>query len=88
VEQDRTSDVLSHITENWRGRSLTSLEVIVNLIANTKTSQGLTIQAELDLHSYAKGIEVSEAEMQQINLKPAAFHGEWNYSISPRISSG
>jgi hypothetical protein len=77
-----------HITANWRGRPLTSLEVIVNLIANATTSKGLTIQAALDSHTYEKGIRVSDAEMSQVNLTPAEFHGEWNYSICPRGRDG
>lgn len=72
-----------HITANWRGRPLESREVVVNLIANTQTSKGLTIQADLNINSYAKGIKVSEEEMSHLNLKPADFHGEWNYVISP-----
>jgi hypothetical protein len=73
-----------HITANWRGRPLTSLEVIVNLSANTTTSKGLTIQAALDSSTYENGLRVSDAEMSQVNLKAAEFHGEWNYSICPR----
>jgi hypothetical protein len=73
-----------HITENWRARPLVSLEVIVNLIANTKTEKGLTIQAALDSKSYPKGLTVGKEEMAQIKLQPAEFHGEWNYTISPR----
>jgi len=76
-----------HITANWRGRPLESLEVIVNLIANTQTSQGLTIQAALNINSYPKGIKVSDEEMSRLNITPSDFHGEWNYSISPRIST-
>ena len=76
-----------HITANWRGRPLESLEVIVNLIANTQTCKGLTIQAALNINSYPKGIKVSDAEMSRLNITPADFHGEWNYSISPRIST-
>jgi Rhodopirellula transposase DDE domain len=72
-----------HITSNWRGRPLESREVIVNLIANTHTSKGLTIQADLNVNSYAKGIKVSKEEMSRLNLKPADFHGEWNYTIFP-----
>jgi len=75
-----------YLTANWRGRPLLSLEVTVNLIADTRTSQGLTIQAAANLQSYPKGIKVSSAEMARLNLTPAVFHGEWNYSISPRIS--
>jgi Rhodopirellula transposase DDE domain len=72
-----------HITSNWRGRPLESLEVIVNLIAHTETSKGLTIDADLNVNSYAKGIKVSDEEMSRLNLRPADFHGEWNYTISP-----
>lgn len=55
----------------------------MNLIANTETSKGLTIQADLNINSYAKGIKVSDEEMPGLNLKRADFHGEWNYKISP-----
>lgn len=72
-----------HITANWRGRPLSSLEVIVNLIAGTRTEKGLSIQAAVDLGSYEKGIEVSDDEMSQIQLTPDDFHGEWNYTIAP-----
>jgi len=73
-----------HITSNWRGRPLESREVVVNLIANTQTSKGLTIQADLNMNSYAKGIKVSKQEMWSLSLKPADFHGEWHYMISPQ----
>jgi hypothetical protein len=73
-----------HITANWRGRPLESLEVIVNLIANTQTSKGLMIQADLNVNSYPKGIKISDEEMARLHITPADFHGEWNYSISPR----
>ncbi len=72
-----------HITQNWRGRPLVSHEVIVNLIANTATRQGLTIQAELDVGAYPIGLRVTDEELERVNLKPAAFHGEWNYTIAP-----
>ena len=73
-----------HITENWRGRPLRSLEVIVNLIANTTTTTGLQIQAELDTHTYPTGLKVSDKELAAVQLTKATFHGEWNYTISPR----
>lgn len=75
-----------HITENWRGRPLTSREVIVNLIGNTTTEAGLTIQAELDENTYPVGIKVSDKDLKGINLYPAKFHGnDWNYGIKPKI---
>ena len=72
-----------HITENWRGRPLESLDLIVNLIANTATRHGLLIQAELDTGCYPTGIKVSDHELAAVNLKPAEFHGEWNYTVAP-----
>jgi hypothetical protein len=76
--------LFSHITINWRGRPLTSLEIIVNLIANTTTRQGLSIQAELDLNRYPTGIVVSDQQLAEVHLKRADFHGDWNYTIYPR----
>ena len=73
--------MFSHITQNWRGKPLTSHEVIVNLIANTTTNAGLKIRAALDTKEYPTGIKVSEQEMAGINLEKNSFHGEWNYSI-------
>lgn len=72
------------ITKNWRGRPLTSYEVIVNLIASTTTKQGLTVQAALDTATYQIGIEVTDEELSQLNIVRAKFHGEWNYSIKPQ----
>lgn len=72
-----------HITQNWRGRPLISHEVIVNLIANTATQQGLKIRAELDQRRYPTGTKVSNAELQRVKLKPHKFHGDWNYTITP-----
>jgi hypothetical protein len=72
------------ITKNWRGRPLTSYEVIVNLIANTTTETGLTVQAVLDTSEYEIGIEVSDEQLASVRLTPAKFHGEWNYTIRPR----
>jgi Rhodopirellula transposase DDE domain len=72
------------ITKNWRGRPLTSYEVIVNLIANTTTETGLTVRAALDTCGYETGIEVSDEQLAGVKLTPARFHGEWNYTIRPR----
>ena len=74
-----------HITKNWRGRPLESLEIIVNLIANTRTSKGLVVDADLDERSFPTGIKISDEDMAKVNLKRAAFHGEWNYTIEPLI---
>ena len=76
--------LFSFISMNWRGEPLVSHEVMLNLIANTRTRNGLTIRAELDNAPYPKGVKVSDADYAEINLATHDFHGEWNYSISPR----
>ena len=76
-----------HITRNWRGRPLDSTEVVVKLIGSTRTKSGLRIKAAIDRRKYHKGISVTKAEMEEINIKPNKFHGEWNYIISPRRDS-
>ena len=73
-----------HITENWRGRPLISRAVVVNLIGNTKTKTGLRINAELDTNTYKTGLKVTDEELATIKLKRCDFHGDWNYTISPR----
>lgn len=73
--------MFSYITINWRGKPLTSLAVIVNLIAATTTHQGLRIRCELDERSYPKGREVTDAELANVNLRRDSFHGDWNYSV-------
>ena len=73
-----------HITQNWRGRPLVSHEVIVQLIGGTTTRAGLTIRAGLDTGTYPTGVKVTDTELAGVQLEPAEFHGEWNYSINPR----
>jgi hypothetical protein len=75
--------LFSHIAINWRGRPLTSHEVIVQLIANTKTATGLRVRAALDKRCYPTGRKVTNQELAEINLHLAKFHGEWNYTIRP-----
>jgi len=72
-----------HITQNWRGRPLVSHEVILNLIANTATTRGLKIKAELDDGTYPIGIKVSDEELASVHLKRSPFHGDWNYCVLP-----
>ena len=73
-----------HITRNWRGKPLISHEVIINLIGSTTTKKGLEIGASLDYQKYAKGIKVTDSEMNSLSIEHADFHGEWNYVISPQ----
>jgi Rhodopirellula transposase DDE domain len=76
--------LFSFITNNWRGRPLTSYEVIVNLIASTTTKTGLIVKAAIDTNQYETGVSVSDDELARVHLTPAKFHGEWNYVIEPR----
>ena len=73
-----------HITENWRGRPLVSLEVVVNLIGHTTTRSGLAIRSELDANNYPTGQPVTAQQMESISLKRDKFHGDWNYSLAPK----
>ena len=76
--------LFSHITQNWRGRPLTSLQVVVNLIRNTKTKTGLEVQARLDQNLYPTGIKVTDQQLSEIAIERNSFHGEWNYIIKPQ----
>jgi len=76
-----------HITQNWRGQPLLSHEIIVQLIGRTTTRAGLKVQAALDHRRYPKGIKVSDELLRDVQLKPATFHGEWNYTIRPRTQT-
>ena len=76
--------LFSFISKNWRGQPLTSLKVIVSLIAGTTTRKGLKVHAEIDDRSYPAGIKVPDSEMERIHLRRDDFHGEWNYEILPR----
>ena len=75
--------LFSFISINWRGKPLLSYQIIINLIASTKTKTGLSVKARLDKKTYEKGIVVTEHEMKKINLFKHSFHGEWNYTIKP-----
>ncbi len=75
--------LFSHITMNWRGRPLTSHEVVVNSIAATTTATGLTVRAELDPGSYPTGETVTDAEMDALPLTRHDWHGDWNYTLRP-----
>lgn len=75
--------LLSFITKNWRGRPLTSYQVIVNLTAHTTTKAGLRVRAALDTNQYETGIEVSDEELARVRIVPARFQGDWNYAICP-----
>jgi hypothetical protein len=77
--------LFAYISMNWRGRPLTSHEVVVQLIAATTTRKGLSVRSEADTNTYPRGIKISDKQLAAIQpqLKPHEFHGEWNYTIRP-----
>lgn len=76
--------LFSFITQNWRGKPLVSLQTIVNLIGSTSTKAGLVVKAHLDTNQYDTGIQVSQAQMDSLLIRPHDFHGEWNYTVKPK----
>jgi hypothetical protein len=79
--------LFSFISSNWRGQPLRDYETIVQLIAGTTTAKGLKVTCRLDRRHYPTGKKVSDQEIATVNLIPHAFHGEWNYSIHPKVTS-
>jgi len=79
--------LFSFISSNWRGEPLRDYETIVNLIAGTTTAKGLKVTCRLDRRKYPTGREVSDEEMQRVNLERNKFHGEWNYVIKPHVKT-
>jgi hypothetical protein len=79
--------LFSHITTNWRGRPLTSHEVIVASIAATTTGTGLAVHAEVDAGAYPTGVEVSDAQVAALPMTRHRFHGDWNYTLHAHDAS-
>ncbi|PWI04840.1 hypothetical protein DIZ27_42840 [Streptomyces sp. NWU339] len=75
--------LFSHISMNWRGRPLTSHEVMVQSIAATTTRTGLKVRAELDTGTYDTGVKVTDAEIDMLPMARHRFHGDWNYTLHP-----
>ena len=78
--------LFSAISQNWRGKPLTSHEVILKLIGSTTTRSGLTVQSELDTSNYPTGRTIRDSDMATLNIRTEKWHGEWNYSLLPRQS--
>ncbi|MGH7746121.1 MAG: ISAzo13-like element transposase-related protein, partial [Candidatus Dormibacteria bacterium] len=77
--------LFSRITQNWRGRPLETYQTIVNLIANTTTTTGLTVRCELDSNLYPTKIKLTDQQKESIPLTRHLFHGDWNYTMTPPI---
>jgi Rhodopirellula transposase DDE domain len=76
--------LFSFISQNWRGKPLKSLAVIVNLIAATRTKAGLRVRCEVDSGRYPKGEKITDSQFASIKIRREPFHGEWNYTILPQ----
>jgi hypothetical protein len=76
--------LFSFIASNWRGQPLISHQAIVNLIAKTTTRTGLIVRAALDTQRYPTNVKVSDEQLARVRIKPHEFHGDWNYTITPR----
>ena len=76
--------LFAFITKNWRGKPLVSYQAIVQLIGATTTEKGLKVKALLDTNAYPAGVKVTDAELAAIAIAPHTFHGDWNYTLSPR----
>lgn len=72
-----------HITRNWQGVPLETMEIVVNLIGSTRTKEGLEVHAWLDEQHYQKGKTVSDTQLSEVRIRRDSFHGEWNYKILP-----
>ena len=75
--------LFSYNSKKWRGKPLIAKEIVVNLIANTRTTKGLEMRSVLDENEYATGKEVSDEKLAALNIRGDEFHPEWNYTISP-----
>jgi len=74
--------MFSFISMNWQGEPLVTYETVLNLISGTKTRTGLRIKAKLDTRQYKTGIEITDIQMQSVNLEPHKIHPDWNYTIA------
>jgi len=77
--------MFSFVSINWRGKPLESLEVIIDLIASTTTTNGLKVYARLDPGDYQKGIKITDAQLAAVNITRHDFHPDWNYTIRPQL---
>ncbi len=75
--------LFSYISINWRAKPLLSRQTVIDLIASTTTNTGLKVYARLDPNTYPTKIQVSDQQMQDVQLAGETFHPEWNYTITP-----
>ena len=76
--------LFSFISMNWRGEPLRTFATVVNLIGATTNKKGLKVKCQLNTKAYPLGTKVSDKDMEDIALHRQSFHGDWNYSVTPR----
>ena len=76
--------LFNHISMNWKGQPLTSMEVIINLIGHTTSRSGLKVYAMKDDNKYATKRKISDEEMKKLNIARKDKLGDWNYKIVPK----
>lgn len=79
--------LFSYISMNMRGKPLYTIDTLENIIANTRTSKGLTVSTHIDTNNYEKGIKFTDEELSKLNIYAFEFHGEWNYFVCPTEKS-
>jgi DDE family transposase len=79
--------LFSHISMNWSGQPLRSLEVMLALIRGTTTTAGLTVEAQLDQTMYRKGRKVTERQLTELAVSAHDICPRWNYTLTPRSNS-
>jgi transposase len=76
-----------HITRNWQGVPLETMDIVVSLIGSTQTKEGLEVHAWLDEANYQKAKTITDTQLSEVYIRRNAFHGEWNYEILPNTNS-
>jgi hypothetical protein len=74
------------ISMNWRGVPLTDYQIVVDLINNSKTREGLSVKCVLDMNKYEVGVRISDKQMREIKLLGGRFHKDWNYTLKPPVN--
>ena len=78
--------MFSFISMNWRGKPLSSYEIIIKLIGSTRTKKGLKIEARFDEREYETGVKILDEDMARLKISLHELYPKWNYSIEPRVT--
>jgi hypothetical protein len=76
--------LFNHISMNWKGQPLVSLDVIINLIGATTSRTGLKVYAITDENKYPTKRKITNEQMNALNIAHNHMLGKWNYTIKPR----